>query len=244
MLKQTHLEQVSRNQKFRELAELFRSVRYFHIVPQLVREPERWEGDDEDPFGGDFLQRVHETNANVRRARLRRIESALRIAVPQLSSLSVDMDARKGVPHLSSQFEHWRGTPAKQNEEQLSDGTLRLIGLLWSILDAGGPLLLEEPELSLHAAVVRQIPSLIARMQVVRGRQVIMSTHSPELLRDKGIAPDEVFLFVPGKGTEVTSTDSRQDILRVLEAGLSMGDALLAKTEPKDIDQLTLAFRA
>jgi hypothetical protein len=40
-LTQTHLEQVNVNRPFRELASFFESIRYLHIVPQLVREPDR-----------------------------------------------------------------------------------------------------------------------------------------------------------------------------------------------------------
>jgi superfamily II DNA or RNA helicase len=65
-----------------------------------------------------------------------------------------------------------------------SDGTLRLIGLLWAMLEGTGPLLLEEPELSLHPEVVRLIPQMFARMQRRSGQQVVVSTHSTDLLRD------------------------------------------------------------
>ena len=37
-LTQTHLEQVSENQRFRPLAAFFGSIRYLHLVPQIVRE--------------------------------------------------------------------------------------------------------------------------------------------------------------------------------------------------------------
>lgn len=40
-LTQTYLEQVSVNQPFRDLAAFFGSIRYLHLVPQLVREPDR-----------------------------------------------------------------------------------------------------------------------------------------------------------------------------------------------------------
>ena len=39
-LTQTYLEQVNVNKPFRALAEFFTSIRYLHIVPQLVREPD------------------------------------------------------------------------------------------------------------------------------------------------------------------------------------------------------------
>ena len=59
---------------------------------------------------------------------------------------------RRAVPHLEATYEHWRPNAGKQREDQFSDGTLRLIGLFWALLDGEAPLLLEEPELSLHSA--------------------------------------------------------------------------------------------
>src|SRR5262249_19789143 len=40
-LTQTHLEQVSANAGFRAISEFLGSVRYLHVVPQLIREPDR-----------------------------------------------------------------------------------------------------------------------------------------------------------------------------------------------------------
>jgi predicted ATPase len=48
-LTQTYLEQVSANRDFREVAEFFASIRYLHLVPQLVREPDRSVGRVRDP---------------------------------------------------------------------------------------------------------------------------------------------------------------------------------------------------
>ena len=52
-LTQTCLEQVNVNQEFRDLAMFFGSIRYLHLVPQLVREPDRSVGRTNDPFGGE-----------------------------------------------------------------------------------------------------------------------------------------------------------------------------------------------
>ena len=79
------------------------------------------------------------------------------------------------------------------------------MGLLWAALDGDGPLLLEEPELSLHPDVVRHIPQMFARIQRKTGRQVIISTHSSDMLRDDGIGLDEVLLLKPEvEGTAVS----------------------------------------
>jgi len=239
-LSQTYLEQVNVNQPFRDVTTFFASIQYLHIVPQLVREPDRSVGRANDPFGGDFLEQVAKTPERTQKARLRRIQEALRVAVPQLEEIEMWRDVR-GTPHLRGKYKHWRPQGAWQTEEQFSDGTLRLMGLLWAALDGGGPLLLEEPELSLHPEIVRVLPQMLARIQRRTSRQVFLSTHSPDLLRDEGIGLDEVLLLRPGtEGTEVTTASSHQDIRDLLNGGLSIADAVIPKTRPDHAAQLSL----
>ncbi len=239
-LTQTSLEQVNLNQQFREVADFFRSVKYLHIVPQLVREPDRSVGRSNDPYGGDFLEQVARTHERVKAARLRRIRDVLRTAVPQLRELELWRDER-GTPHLRGKYEHWRSQGAWQNEDQFSDGTLRLLGLLWATLDGSGPLLLEEPELSLHPEVVRFIPSMLARIQHRSGRQIIVSTHSTDLLQDPGIALDEVLLLRPEpEGTSVSPASKFKQIKALMEGDVSIGEAILPLTRPARAEQLSL----
>lgn len=239
-LSQTYLEQVNVNKDFREVAEFFRSIRYLHIVPQLIREPDRSVGRRDDPYGRDFLERVATTPEKTRDARLRRIRDALRIAVPQLRELELVRDVR-GAPHLRGKYEHWRPQGAWQSEDQFSDGTLRLLGLLWAILDMTGPLLLEEPELSLHPEVVRYLPQMLARIQRRSGRQVLISTHSGDLLEDTGIGLDEVLLLTPGtEGTSVRAASDFNDIKALLDGGSSLADVVIPRTRPDKSDQLAL----
>jgi predicted ATPase len=239
-LTQTHLEQVNVNRPFRELASFFESIRYLHIVPQLVREPDRSVGRSNDPFGGDFLEQIAKTQERTRVSRLGKIRNALRVAVPQLREIELWRDER-GTPHLRGNYEHWRPQGAWQTEEQFSDGTLRLTGLLWVAMEGGGPLLLEEPELSLHPEIVRFLPQMFARVQRRTGRQVVLSTHSPDLLRDEGIALDEVLLLSPGaEGTEVKLASVYRDIHDLLEGGLTLAEAVMPKTRPAHAEQVPL----
>jgi predicted ATPase len=238
-LTQTYIEQVNVNRPFREAADFFGSVRYLHIVPQLVREPERSVGRSEDPFGGDFLEQLARTPDKTRIARLRRIRDALRVAVPQLEELEMWRDVR-GTPHLRGKYEHWRPHGAWQTEDQFSDGTLRLLGLLWATLDGSGPLLLEEPELSLHPEVVRFLPQMFARIGRHAGRQILLSTHSSDLLRDHGIGLDEVLLLEPrAEGTSVHSANEFAEIPELLRGGSSLADAVIPLTRPRDVQQLS-----
>lgn len=240
LLTQTHLEQVSANRGFRELQEEFSKIRYLHLVPQLVRDPDRSVGRSKDPYGGDFLEQLARTNRNTLQSRLRKIQKALHVAVPQLKQLELHRDER-GVPHVRGLYDHWRPNAGWQSEEQLSDGTLRLMGLLWVLLDGAQPLLLEEPELSLHPAVVRHVPSMMARLGRKSGRQILVSTHSPDLLSDAGIAPEEVLLLQPtAEDTHVSLAASDDQVRALLDGGALMSEAVLPRTAPHRANQLSL----
>lgn len=241
-LTQTYLEQINSNAEFRQIAKFLDSILYLHLIPQLVRHPEVFgiPGISEDPFGRTFLERIIKTPEKTRKSRLKKIENALRFAVPQLKNLT-DTKDRMGVPHLEAVYEHWRPDAGKQREDQFSDGTLRLIGLLWSLLETDSLLLLEEPELSLNAAIVSKLPALIYRLQRPKKRQVILSTHSADLLSDKGISAEEVLLMTPGaEGTQVQLASGDEEIKMLLEGGLSIADAALPHTVPPNIEQLSL----
>ena len=241
-LTQTHLEQVSENQKFRVLARFFESVRYLHIVPHVVRELRR-DGDyRDDPFGSDFLEQIAATNKRSREARLKKIQEALRAAVPQFEKLELDRGLT-GDWHLYADYKHWRPKAARQNETTFSDGTLRLLGLLWALAEQGGPLLLEEPELSLHDALVSRLAGLMARMNRKTGRQVLVTTHSVALLRDRGIDLREIHLLDPGEeGTIVRSAAALGDVAALIEQGFSPGEAIMPRAAARDVHQLSLSF--
>lgn len=243
-LTQTHLEQISANREFRNIADYFSKVRYFHIVPQAVRNPGRLDLPPE--FGGDFIAAINATPKPTRIAWLRKMQSALQAAVPQFESLDIEIDT-SGRPHLVAGYRNWRMAPAQQTEEDFSDGTLRLIGLLWMIVSApanGGVLLLEEPELSLSSAVVRMLPTVLARVQRDRGLQLILSTHASDMLDDEGVAPEEVLILsVTEDGTKVELLSNVEQVQGELTAGLSTSEIVDALIDPGDLGPLVDAGR-
>ncbi len=237
-LEHTALEQVNANKSFRDIADFFASVRYLHVVPEIIRDPARSSGRN-DPFGGDLIARINATAKKTRDARLRRMEEALRVAVPQLSDLELIVDDG-GVPHLRAKYKHWRPQGAWQRENRFSDGTLRLLGLIWSLQESGGPVLLEEPEMSLNPAVVQCLAPMIARATARSKRQSLITTHSVELLSD-GVALEEVHMLQPGdQGTDIISGISQKAIRAMMEGGVPLGEAILPLTKAKEADRLPL----
>jgi predicted ATPase len=239
-LTQTNLEQISANRDFREVSEFLQRVQYLHLVPQFLRFAGTLPGYalPGDPFGQAFVKRLAETPEKTRSSRLERIEELLKKAVPQLKDLSFVVD-EMGKPHLEAGYEHWREHGVKQREDQFSDGTLRLIGLLWVIIEDNSLLLLEEPELSLHKSLIQLLPELMYKLQKSKSRQVMLSTHSMDLLMNKGIALEEVLLLTPATdGTEVRVATSIDEAATLFEAGMSVGEIVGPHTTPKDIREL------
>lgn len=232
-LTQTALEQVTSNQDFRAVSNFLADARYLNLVPQVIRDPSLRSLGSNDPSGSDFLLRVAKTTAKTRDARLRRINEALSLAVPQLESLALARDA-DNTPHLTATYKHWRKHGARQDERDFSDGTLRLVGLLWALQEGSGPVLLEEPELSLHSAVVAALPTLLQRAARTRGRQILVSTHAPQILNDEGLGLHEVVVLTPGpEGTQAVLASTLPDVRSEVEQlGLSLAESLLPRSAP------------
>ena len=242
-LKYTYLEQPNANKDFRVIQQFLQNVEYLNVVPQMVRESasSSYSGDKEDYYGRNFLKRLALLNDNTRRSYFRKINEFLKLAVPQLVELSFVKD-EIGVPHLEARYVHWRTRGSKQQEMQFSDGTLRLIGFLFALIDSNGVLLLEEPEINLHPGIVAQFPEFIAKIQRVKkgGRQVFITTHSYDILSNEGIAPEEVLLLTNSpEGTEVEVLSNVEKAKNILAAGFSMADVVMPLTKPWSIESMS-----
>jgi predicted ATPase len=239
---QTHLEQIQTNSQFRELVDFFSQITYLHLVPQLLKFGDKIGGRrlENDPFGQGFLERIAKTPEKARSARLAKISKALALAVPQFQDLRLQNDDL-GHPHLEALYAHHRPNAGWQSEEHFSDGTLRLVGLLWMLLDGSSLLLLEEPEISLNDAIVKEIPLILSRLQKSRKqkRQVLITTHSEALLSNPGIdGRGVVFLESGAQGSVARTLNTSEE--QALMAGLSVAEVVLPKASPQTVSQLGL----
>jgi predicted ATPase len=101
----------------------------------------------------------------------------------------------------------------------MSDGTLRALGVLVAIFqnvreEAGAPMLigLEEPEMALHPAASAVL--LSALRQASQRTQILVTSHSPDLLDNPDIPPDSIFA--------VENLDGVTRVGGIDEAGRSM----------------------
>lgn len=246
LLTQTHLEQLTQNAPFRQLTEMLKEINYFHLVPQLLRYPDAFGGSDlpNDPFGRGFLAKIAQTSEKTRNRYLKKISQLLGFAVPQLKELNFMRD-EIGTPHLTAVYQHWRPNAGKQNETQFSDGTLRLIALLWILCENSGITLLEEPELSLHQEIVAKLPELFyfAQKNFKKKRQFVITTHSEHLLSDRSIRLSEIQILYPTKeGTECKCAIEVEQWKHMLHAGMTPAEIVLPEIRPQNIDQFCMPF--
>ena len=235
LLTQTALEQVAQNRPFRAVAEFLGMATYFHLVPQLVRRGAEIGGNrlEDDPFGQGFIERIADTDADTREFRLAKIQKAASCIVPQLQEIGFERDKNTGQPHLKARFYNWRNGDAWMREDELSDGALRLMGLFWALMDNDGLLLLEEPEISLDRDSLHRLPTAIYRLSkpkrrrddgAVWRRQVLLTTHSMDMLCDMGIGGDEViYITVNEEGSRISSMYEDFRMRKILNEGVMAG---------------------
>ena len=241
-LKQTYLEQTTANRNFRELQALFQNIEYLNVVPQMIRESSSVVSSftKEDYYGRSFLDKLAKMNEGTRSSYFKTINELLKIAVPQLHKFQFAQE--KGIPHLEADYVHWKEKGIKQQEMQFSDGTLRLIGFLFALLDNNGVILLEEPEINLHSGIITQIPAFISKIQRSKKSksQVLVTTHSYDLLSDSGISTDEVLVLQnTQEGTKIQKLTNLSDLKPAIEAGFSIAEVIIPYTKPKEVEKLS-----
>jgi predicted ATPase len=95
----------------------------------------------------------------------------------------------------------------------MSDGTLRALGVLIALFQAGNggaarvPLIgIEEPEVALHPAALGAL--LDSLREASESKQILITSHSADLLDSKEITPDELLSVVADKGvTKIAPLD-------------------------------------
>jgi len=198
-----------------------------------------------DPFNSAssfeyaFLERIAEAPSRTRQSRLGEISQIVATALPDFSDIRFERDKKTHRPHLSAQFSHWREGPSRKRHDQFPKGTLRLLALLWQLLEGDAPFLLDEPELSLPEAISKHLAPMLRRAQGHRYRQVLVNTQNNELLSHASIGASEVLLLTPtSAGTRVSVAADQEALEALLEAEASAGE--VASNRQTGIGQLRL----
>jgi predicted ATPase len=219
--------------EFRPVYDFLTGMRFYSIVPSALRKLQ-------PPDSGDLLRRDGGNAAAVLKRikaenpdRYRRINSLLAAAVSGIQS--VDHKSVGQWETLEFRQDVGQKHPWTFDALNVSDGTLRLVGLLIAIYQPGraNVLGIEEPEATVHPAVAEQILEVL--LDAARFRQVVVTTHSPDLLDFRDLQDDQVRVVTNPQNTTVIAdlADTSRRAVRerlfttgeLMRAGELMGDA-------------------
>ena len=220
-----------------KLRQVLAGIRYIHPNPKkMLERADRYDPD----HGTGFFQYAGRFSDQQLNAALDRIRPIMAAAVPEVPNLSyLRMGLGTEVVFYSDIPE--RGARGVYSHEQFSEGTLRLLGMLFGLATlprTTSIVLIEEPEAFLQASVVRSMSSFLAEVAMTHDVQMVISTHSPELIDSELVLPSQVLVLCPEDGEtvgELLSQSNDPRIRAVISTGLPKSeaiDAVVGRTIP------------
>ncbi|MFQ5794357.1 MAG: AAA family ATPase [Candidatus Bipolaricaulia bacterium] len=182
----------SATEEFRSVYDFLTSMRFYSIFPVRLRELQ-------DPDPGDYLKRDG-SNAAAMLKRIRddadggeqytRLCRLLSKVVTGLETVEYQSIGQKE----TLQFKQDVGTkhPWTFDALNMSDGTLRVLGLLLAVYQPGrhSVVAIEEPEATVHPAVIELVVEVL--MDTSQERQILLTTHSPDILDYKELTDAQI----------------------------------------------------
>lgn len=193
----------SATDEFRPLFDFLSGMRFYSIDPVQLRRLQ-------EPDAGDFLEPDGSNGAAV----LKRLQDESRDRYDRICRLlAAAVEGIQTVTHRAvGQFETLEfkqdvglKNPWTFEAHNVSDGTLRMLGLLLAVFQLGpaSVLTIEEPEASVHPAVTEQIVQVLR--DASRQRQILITTHSPDLLDYPDVGDEELRVVTKDGGSTVVA---------------------------------------
>jgi predicted ATPase len=230
-----YLVNVSGLREFRPLYDALAHMAFYNLNPDRIR-------DLQAPDAGEFLRRDGDNLASVL-GRMERDSPELKARIEEYLSKVVPgvrgVEAKAVGPKETIEFrQEVAGSkhPWHFFAANMSDGTLRALGILVALLQSSNgqahrvPLVgIEEPEIALHPAAAGVLRDSLR--DASRKTQVLVTSHSPDLLDDSEIPDDWILPIIAEQGeTRIAPLD---------EAGRSaIRDRLYTPGELLRLDQL------
>jgi len=119
----------------------------------------------------------------------------------------------------------------------MSDGTLRLLGILLAIYQPSESALIgvEEPESTIHPAAMDALVQILKDGQ--HRAQILVTTHSPDVLDNKEISDDNIRVVENLRGKTIVSTVGRVPRDSIVQRLYSAGELMRAGELDPDREQ-------
>ncbi len=215
------------------IVQFARGWRFCSLDPNTLRKlspPTKEDGLSED--GSNWASVVRALKrTKLGRQSLERIAEVMRVTLPGYRDISIETVGSYLVPRITIATTDEEGV-RKQREQrfdpvQLSDGTLRIFGILLALYQQPAPTLLviEEPEQTVHPGV---LPALAEACKEASLRtQIVITTHSPHLVDQ--FNPDQVRIAWMDDGVTRISPIRDTQVESVKRRLMSLQEYMLAE---------------
>ena len=170
----------------------------YSIFPNTLRTPQTPSNDARLTPTGDNLTSVYKTMGRSKSGEDAKAEilSAMKLIMPNLEGINIQSLGGLMVPTFRVREE--TGKVHLFNVSQISDGTLRLLGILSALYHPNRPSVigLEEPEQAVNPGVLAVIAEAVH--EVGNRSQIFLTTHSPNLVDH--FNPDEIIAVSMSNG--------------------------------------------
>jgi predicted ATPase len=235
-----YLTKASGFDPFREVYDALTSMAFYNLNPEVMRAPR-------SPSSGDVLQRDGANIASVaKRLREQQPEEMDRLNI-YLSTIVPDMvglETESLGPYETLVF--WQMSaeetlPAKFFAANMSDGTLRVAGILIAVAQLSEqqkPLTfigIEEPEAALHPSAAGALMDALREASVQA--QVLVTTHSPDLLDRVEMESESLLAVVSRDGVTYLASLDDASLEAIRESLYTPGELLrMDQLEPNSRD--------
>lgn len=221
--------------EFRECYDCLTGMQFYNIAPHQMRELQDADSGDvlyrDGSNAASVLNRISDLDKRI----VERIGEYLGSIVPGISSVT-----RKSLGHKESlEFQQsvaGDANPWSFSARSMSDGTLRALGILISLFQTVdrseiAPVSvvgIEEPETALHPGAAGIL--FDALREASHYAQVIVTTHSPELLKSKQLSPHSLLVVSAELGKAVIGQADETSMSLMMERLFSAGELLVEGT--------------
>jgi len=188
-----HLVAMSSFAPFRPIYDALAEMAFYDLEPAVLRESESGITSVLERDGGN-IESIWEALPPEARERIEQYMAAI---VPGISFIQTAGSIEANLQGLMFGFKaHEHADAVFFDSSEMSDGTMRAVGLLVAMFQSlrpGSPVRLvgiEEPETGLHPFAVGVL--LGALREASTRTQILVTSHSPELLDDKQITAEEI----------------------------------------------------
>jgi len=187
---------------FRPVYDALTAMGFYNLNPKLMRDPQKPQDGRLLKSSGENIVSVIGAMERIPEDRLHIVQQYLQTVVPMIQGVERKpigpLETLEFRQEMAGSLHPWR-FPA----QNMSDGTLRALGVLIALFQGSAgsePLLvgIEEPETALHPSASAALREALKRAAL--HKQVIVTSHSSELLDDLSIDPDQLIAVISEGG--------------------------------------------